>query len=235
MALITALSLLLLIVSGCSTRSRIKESQLLELKSAPAVAAVHHSAPLFSLILPGPSVRTGLGMFFGSGGRGGMSAGVSIGGNKEARPAPELAAQFSLKDPALEVKDAFVRGLRETLGFRNIRPEGEAMAEHSVSSLREKYGSTAVVDFRTELWALSAYSSKQKYYDTPFKVRARIVMPAGRGVIWENTCSYKRKKSDKSPTYEKVTAGKGALMRRMLSEAANYCARELLGKLKDYR
>lgn len=227
------LGAMFLLVHGCSSTARIQESELLELRGSPNITAVHYSPSLFMLVLPETSVRTGLGFAFGSFGSG-MSAGVSVGGDKESRPAPELAAQFSLQDPAMRVKDSFTARLERELGFRNIRSENEALAEDDVKAAEERFGPGAVIDFRTTHWALASYTRKHVYYHTPLKIRARIIGPEG-SVIWKAACSYKAEKGKDSPTFEAATAEGGALLKRMLSDAADYCAQELFLKLKDFK
>jgi len=227
------LGALLLLTHGCSTTS-IRESKLIELKNRPQITAVHYSPPLFMLAIPETSVRSSVGFAFGSFGSG-MGVGVAVGGDKGSRPAPELAAQFSLQDPAIRVKDAFIARLREEFGFSNIRPEAKASAEDELAAVRKKYGQVAVIDFKTTHWALASYSTKNRYYYTPVKVRARIIGAGGAGVIWTGTCSYQKKKDEGSPTFEEATARSGALLKRMLSDAADYCAQELFGKLKDFK
>jgi len=132
------------------------------------------------------------------------------------------------------VKAAFIKRLRQEYGFSNIRSEAKAWAEDEVAAIRKKFGPAPVIDFKTTYWALASYTKKHVYYHAPVKVRARIIGTEG-SVIWKAACSYKAEKGEDSPTFEEAAAKDGALLKKMLRDAADYCAQELFLKLKDFK
>lgn len=212
--------IIFLLMYGCApTLIQMHPEELSHLKNQSDIQAVHYSPSPFSIRTPGKVMAGGggiLGSMFS------LSLFESAGG--------KMAKEYTLEDPALRVQNRFLSSLKQDLGITNIRIVQESPSNDSIDELKRTVGKGMVFDFKTTAWTLLYYPFDWTHYRISYEARARLIRLENSRIAWQGNCEFIGEDPKTSPTMDELKANNGAVLKTMLSEAADTCAEELLSQ-----
>lgn len=203
-----------LLFVGCSpSQVRLERNDLARLQGEPKINVVTYWAP-FSVQTSGDLLTTGLtagavGVF--TGGLGGALVGMHADSQAKAEGRRWVEGYF-LGDPALEVRDAFIRALAGQFNFSNLLVVPDALPSDDLKALQEKFGGVTMLDFQTDNWQLLPGPMSTSLYRVMYGVRARFLQVVDGRVVWQGYCSYDGK--DSRATLDELKANSGLLLRK---------------------
>ena len=155
----------------------------------------------------------------------------AIGGPTDGLAQESRAARFvrtySLADPVVKAKEAFIAGLAGQIEAGRLIQIQDILSDDSVENLRKRFGHGVVLDFKTEIWGLLP-APLSLLYQTPYAVRAKLVRLTDGQVLWRGYCHHRG--SDFRATWEEFTANSATLLKKKLSETAEACGKELVSQ-----
>ncbi len=213
-----ALLAVLPLLAGCAaTPIRIDQAERARLATVPVVQTVRYEPESFVVTTAGKAM-------FGL-----------VGTGLAASAGTELRLTLGLDDPARAVQTRFLEVVSRDLGVKNVRAaRAPAGNKDDPSALKATIGSGVVFDFRTTSWTIVYHPKDFGRYRTVYAGRARLVRVDDGKVLWQGLCS-KRSDDDPatSPTYDELTANKGALLKATFAKNAALCADDLVAQFFD--
>ncbi len=128
--------------------------------SARVSVVVHPSQTKFSADLPKHVWAAVLSPLFGA----------AIAG---AKTGEEMVKKFSIPDPALHLRDAFLKGLQEKSPL-NVEMVAEDPGEDA-KDLKKQLTEGFVLDFKTVVWDLTVFMGDHDHYRIEYWGRARLI------------------------------------------------------------
>jgi hypothetical protein len=148
----------------------------------------------------------------------------SFSGRTAADPRGQVyAIDTSLEDPALRVKDVFIKGAAAELDPALLTETAEALADDDAQTLRKKFAGGAVLDFKTESWGLLASSLVSLPYQMIYAARARLLHLSDGRVLWQGQCRH-------GANLDEFKANSTPALKEKFTEAAESCAKQLLAQ-----
>lgn len=143
-----------------------------------------------------------------------------------AKTGEEMVKKFSITDPALHLRDAFLKGLQEKPPL-NVEMVAEDPGEDA-RDLKKRLADGFVLDFKTIVWDLTVFVMDHDHYRVEYWGRARLIRLDDGKVLFKETCKYMGHDPKGSrPTLEEMVKDDGTLLKAKLDEAAEACAAEL--------
>lgn len=145
-----------------------------------------------------------------------------------AKAGQELLEKFSIADPSLLLRDAFVQGLREKhkldLGL------AVGISSEDPKELKKKLGNGYGLDFKTVVWALNVFGSGDSdHFRVEYWARVRLIHLDSERVLWQATCKFTGPAPKGArPALAELLKDNAALLKARLAEAAKSCTSELL-------
>ncbi len=208
---------LFLLMHGCGpSLIQMDKNELSRLENLSNIHAVHYPSSSFNVRTPGKTL---------AGGGGALGSIISLGLFESA--GEKMTKDYALEDPILNVQNHFLSSLETDLGLTNIRIVQESPSEDSIDELKRTVGNGMVIDFKTTQWMLYYYPTDWSHYRIAYSARGRLVRLEDSQIIWQGTCESVGQDPKTSPTMNELIANNGALLKEVISEAANACAEQL--------
>jgi hypothetical protein len=139
-----------------------------------------------------------------------------------------LRNRFALEDPALQVKERIVLLLAFEFGFKNITSVLHVRLADDIHTLKMDFKNSALIDFRTLVWALGSLPAPHSYSGLLYSARARLIRLNPSRVVWEGQCLVQRK----DLSLEQLESRDAAPLKETLAEIADACASQLAIQLR---
>jgi len=209
---------LLLLLTACAPAViPIDREEMARLKSEPEIQVVTYRPPRFLYQAP---------LSFGGVGAFNPVTGGFVGGFSDARD-QVYAIDSPLGDPALRVRDQFLKGLEGRLDAARLIPIGGAQPDDDVKALAKRFGAGVVLDFKTITWGLLSGQSVGRPYQIAYLARARFLRMESGSVLWRGQCQYDGRDPDGS--LDNFDASP-AVVEKKFAQAADACAKALLAQ-----
>jgi len=215
-----------LLVPGCApSLISIDRSELEQLKYQPVIHVVHYPPPP----VEADTAATGAGIAIG-GVLGGFAAHAIAQAEGE-----KLKNQCSLEDPSPKVREAVIKSLSNEMGFNNFRLVSELLESDELGALRNRFGDSLVMDFKTRGWTLGVEPlsqwSTRRYYVT-YHLQARLIRLRDSKVMWLGYAKFVESELlSTSSTWNELTENNCTLLKTKFGQAANTCAQQLTDQL----
>ncbi len=211
---VRAVSPLLLLVALPQAAAAVSAAGLPEtIGSARVAAVIQPPQTKFSADLPKHVFAAVLSPLFGA----------AIAG---AKTGEEMVKKFSISDPALHLRDAFLQGLAEKYKW-NVEMAAETPGEDA-RDLKKKFSEGFVFDFKTVVWDLTVFVGDHDHYRVEYWGKVRLIRLDDGKILFKETCKFMgRDPKGSRPTLEEMVKDDGTLLKAKLDEAADHCAAEL--------
>lgn len=138
-----------------------------------------------------------------------------------------LQKEHKLEDPAPRVKERLVTVLHKDFGVTRVHSLPDSPESDDYETLRAVYKSGVVLDVRTWNWGLDNYRAS-------YQARARLIRLADGAVLWQETCkAFVADRDKRAPSMQALLANSAELLKGKLRDAADGCAEELAGSLRQ--
>jgi hypothetical protein len=192
----------------------LDRAELARLKSEP-IRVVTYQPPRF--LYQAPVSQFGAGGVFNP-----VTGGFSGGAAGDPR-AQVFAIDTPLEDPALRIKEVFIKGLAGELDAARLIDTPETLADDDARTLQKKFDGGAVLDFQTESWGLLASSLISLPYTMVYAARGRLLRLSDGRVLWQGHCRY-------DANLDQFKANSTPALKEKFIEAAESCAQQLLAQ-----
>jgi hypothetical protein len=210
-----ALLLALALFAACAPAFvALDRAELARLKGEP-IRVVTYQPPRF--LYQAPVSQFGAGGVFNP-----VTGGFSGGAAGDPR-AQVFAIDTSLEDPALRVKDIFIKGAADQLDTARLTDTPETLADDDAQTLQKKFGAGAVLDFKTESWGLLASLLVSTPHQMIYAARGRLVRLSDGRVLWQGQCRY-------DAYLDQFRANSTPALKEKFTDAAESCAKQLLAQ-----
>ena len=195
------------------------------LKSEPEIRVVTYRPPRFLYQMPSAVFgAVGAGVF-------NPATGGFVGGTAGDPRGQVVAIDSPLEDPAIQVRNSFIKGVAGHLDAARLVQAGEPLPDDDVEALRKKFGGGVALDFKTTTWGLLSSSLITVPYQVVYFGRSRLLRLSDGRVLWQGQCQYDGRYP--GANLDQFKANSTPVLKEKFGEAAESCARELLTQFLD--
>jgi hypothetical protein len=209
----------MLVAAGCAPAFvPLDREEMARLKSEPEIRVVTYQPPRFLYQMPNS-------LFGGPGAFGSMAGGFAgAAGDPGSRV---YAIDTSLADPAIQVRDVFLKGLAGRLDGARLIQAGEPLPDDDVQAVAARLGGGVVLDFKTTTWGLFAGWGASTPHQIGYFATARLVRLDEKRILWHGQCRYDG--ADQRAHLDSFQNA-DAVLKEKFAEAADACAKALLAQ-----
>lgn len=209
-----------LLMGGCSPRLVKPYSGLDSLRNQP-IHLVHYDVPPLKILTPTHAI-VGAGMFGAAG-----AFGAKMKGEKQG---DKMVEEYAIHDPSRAIQESFKGAFPVIDSEATVISHEETQKKEDYYSLKQMTNSSRVIDFKTESWRVVYFPLKWNRYRVELRTRARLIDLNQSKNLWMAFCEFQSEQSDKSPTFEELKANDGVILKKLFTEATEFCTKKLLGQ-----
>jgi len=225
----------LFLLSGCSPiQLQLHEDDVKVLTRDPKVYVITFKSPAFEV-----DTSTNLAVVGGmlGGALGALATGAAVNVIDEAnmsadiqKDARALVRSGTYEDPVMQVRDDFVRIVRDDLKISKFVVVEEPLDDSSTKALSDRFHDGIVLGFRTEEWVLMIVPLSSDF-GINYRASGVFYLPEEKRYMWRELCGVLAKESRTS--LGELAANSGEGLKDRLKDTGKRCAKQLAADVID--
>lgn len=142
----------------------------------------------------------------------------------------KLIKKFNINDPALLVKDAFIKYINNPQKAGNFISTKNLISsdESSIENLKNKYKSGVILKISPKQWSIQYFPLDWSHYLMFYGANAELIRLNDSKVIWSASCAAHQDNNDTAPTLDELTASNSTVLKQWINSSTSECAQQLV-------
>ncbi len=142
----------------------------------------------------------------------------------------KLIKKFNIKDPTLQVKDAFIKYINKPQKAGNFISTKNLLTseESSIENLKNKYKSGVILKISPKQWAIQYFPLEWSRYLMFYGANAELIRLNDSKIIWSASCAAHQDNNETAPTLDELTANKSTVLKQWVESSTSECAKQLV-------